>query len=59
MVRHLHRAVGVDLPTAVRMASLTPGKIVGKSREIGSLERDKRADVLLLEERLDGGAAVV
>jgi N-acetylglucosamine-6-phosphate deacetylase len=54
MVRHMHQAVGVDLPTAVRMASLTPAKILGLEGEIGSLEVGKRADVLLL----DGGLKV-
>jgi N-acetylglucosamine-6-phosphate deacetylase len=53
MVRHMHRVVGVDLPTAVRMASLTPARIVGREREIGSLEVGKRADVLLLDEDLN------
>jgi N-acetylglucosamine-6-phosphate deacetylase len=53
MVRHLHQAVGVDLPTAVRMASLTPATIVGKDRDIGSLEVGKRADVLLLGKELE------
>ena len=51
MVRHMHQAVGVNLPTAVRMASLTPAKILGLDSEIGSLETGRRADVLLL----DGG----
>jgi N-acetylglucosamine-6-phosphate deacetylase len=64
MVRHMHRAAGVDLPTAVRMASLTPAKILGLDREIGSLEPGKRADVLLLDEQLNvesvyvGGEAI-
>ena len=49
MVRHMHRAAGVDLPTAVRMASLTPAKIVGIESEVGSLEPGKRADVVLLD----------
>ena len=49
MVRHMHQAVGVDLPTAVRMASLTPARILGLEREIGSLETGKRADFLLLD----------
>jgi N-acetylglucosamine-6-phosphate deacetylase len=54
MVRHMHGAAGVDLPTAVRMASLTPAKILGLDAEVGSLEAGKRADVLLL----DGDLAV-
>jgi N-acetylglucosamine-6-phosphate deacetylase len=49
MVRHMHTAVGVDLPTAVRMASLTPARILGADREVGSLEVGKRADVVLLD----------
>jgi N-acetylglucosamine-6-phosphate deacetylase len=53
MVRHVHRAAGVDLPTAVRMASLTPAKIIGLDREIGSLEAGKRADILLLDQHLE------
>jgi N-acetylglucosamine-6-phosphate deacetylase len=49
MVRHVHRVAGIDLPTAVRMASLTPAKVIGMQREIGSLEVGKRADVVLLD----------
>ena len=52
MVRHVHRTVGVDLPTAVRMASLTPATILGMEREAGSLEAGKRADLLLLDNDL-------
>jgi N-acetylglucosamine-6-phosphate deacetylase len=52
MVRHMHRAVGLDLPTAVRMASLTPARVIGLERDVGSLEPGKRADVLLLDEDL-------
>jgi N-acetylglucosamine-6-phosphate deacetylase len=49
MVRHMHQKAGIDLPTAVRMASLTPATILGQEREIGSLEAGKRADVLVLD----------
>lgn len=49
MVRHMRQNAGVDLPTAVRMATLTPATIVGWNQEIGSLEAGKRADVLLLD----------
>jgi N-acetylglucosamine-6-phosphate deacetylase len=53
MVRHMHQAAGVDLPTAVRMASLTPAKVVGWEAEVGSLEAGKWADVLLLDAGLN------
>jgi N-acetylglucosamine-6-phosphate deacetylase len=49
MVRHIHQQAGVDLPTAVRMGTLTPATIVGWDGEIGSLEAGKRADIVLLD----------
>ena len=64
MVRHMHQQVGLDLPTAVRMASLTPATIIGLQGEIGSLEAGKRADLLFLDAELNvmnvflGGEAV-
>jgi N-acetylglucosamine-6-phosphate deacetylase len=59
MVRHVHQAAGIDLPTAVRMASLTPAKILGLDGEIGSLEAGKRADILLLDKDLQVNAVWV
>src|SRR4029453_11525390 len=53
MVRHMHQQAGLDLPTAVRMASLTPATIVGVQDEIGSLSAGKRADLLLLDAGLE------
>jgi N-acetylglucosamine-6-phosphate deacetylase len=52
MVRHMHRAAGVDLPTAVRMASLTPARILGLERDVGSLDAGKHADIVLLDQQL-------
>jgi N-acetylglucosamine-6-phosphate deacetylase len=52
MVRYMHQAVGVDLATAVRMATLTPAAILGKQDEIGSLLPGKRADLLILDGQL-------
>jgi N-acetylglucosamine-6-phosphate deacetylase len=49
MVRHMHRQVGLELPTVVRMATLTPATIIGLHDEIGSLAAGKRADLLLLD----------
>jgi N-acetylglucosamine-6-phosphate deacetylase len=65
MVRHMHRRVGLDLPTAVRMATLTPATIIGLQDEIGSLAAGKRADLLFLDAELEvtkvfvGGDAVM
>jgi N-acetylglucosamine-6-phosphate deacetylase len=66
MVRHMHQQVGIDLPVAVRMATLTPATIIGLQDEIGSLAVGKRADLLLLDGGLnvtsvfvDGVAAVL
>ena len=53
MVRHMHQQVGLDLPTAVRMASLTPATIIGLEGEIGSLAAGKRADLVLLDRELN------
>lgn len=64
-VRTMHRAAGVPLPEAVRMASLTPAKIIGLDRDIGSLEVGKRADLVVLDAELNvrqvyvGGERVV
>lgn len=53
MLRHMHQQVGLDLPTAVRMASLTPATIIGWQDEIGSLAVGKRADLLVLDAELN------
>jgi len=52
-VRTMHRLAGVPLPEAVRMASLTPARILGLDTEIGSLELGKRADVVVLDGELN------
>jgi N-acetylglucosamine-6-phosphate deacetylase len=53
MVRHMHQQVGLDLPTAVRMATLTPATIVGLQNEVGSLAVGKLADLLFLDAGLE------
>lgn len=64
-LRTMHFAAGVPLPEAVRMASLTPARILGVEAEIGSLEVGKRADLVVLDRDLNvqqvyvGGEAVL
>jgi N-acetylglucosamine-6-phosphate deacetylase len=52
MVRTMKAATPASLPEVIRMASLTPAERVGISRETGSLESGKRADVLVLSRSL-------
>jgi N-acetylglucosamine-6-phosphate deacetylase len=64
-VRTMHHAAKLPLPEAVRMASLTPARILGVEAEIGSLEVGKRADLVVLDNELNvrqvyvGGERVV
>ena len=53
MVRHMHQVVGVELHTAIRMATLTPAKILGLDQSLGSLEIGKQADLVMLTDRLE------
>jgi N-acetylglucosamine-6-phosphate deacetylase len=64
-VRTMHRTAGVPLPEAVRMASLTPAKILGIDKDVGSIEVGKRADLVVMDAELNvrqvyvGGERVV
>lgn len=48
MVRTFQRLTGRPLWEVIRMASLTPARIAGHERDIGSLEVGKKADVVVL-----------
>jgi N-acetylglucosamine-6-phosphate deacetylase len=52
-VRTFHALTGVPLVEVIRMATLTPARIAGRDAEIGSIARGKRADLLVLDERLN------
>ena len=52
-VRTMHGTAGVPLQKAIRMASLTPARILGVEKDVGSLEVGKRADLLVLDEALN------
>lgn len=49
MIRTFQSATGRPLWEVIRMASLTPARIAGRDRELGSLERGKRGDVVVLD----------
>ena len=58
-VFQLHRSYGQSLPKAVSLVTLNPARAVRMENEIGSLEPDKRADVLVVREPEVGAPAVV
>jgi N-acetylglucosamine-6-phosphate deacetylase len=43
----------VPLEVVIRMASLTPARIAGFDRELGSIAVGKRADLLVLDHELN------
>jgi N-acetylglucosamine-6-phosphate deacetylase len=53
MVRTMKAQTSASLPEVVRMASLTPAERTGIAQDTGSLEVGKRADVLVLDRRLN------
>jgi N-acetylglucosamine-6-phosphate deacetylase len=52
-VRTMHRAAKVPLPEVIRMATLTPARILGVDRQVGSLDAGKRADLVVLDKELN------
>ncbi len=52
MVRTMARATKAHLPDIIRLASLTPAERAGVDSEVGSLEKGKLADVLILDQKL-------
>ncbi len=52
-VRTMLKATGAPLHEIVRCASLTPARILGLDRELGSLEPGKRADLLVTDAELN------
>jgi N-acetylglucosamine-6-phosphate deacetylase len=47
------------MSAAVRMASLTPARVLRLDREIGSLEKGKLANLAIFDERFNAVAAFV
>lgn len=50
MVPIVHHEVGIPLPEAVRMASLTPARVIGVDDRKGSLEPGKDADIAIFND---------
>ncbi len=52
-VRNLYRNSELAFYEAIACASLNPAKALGMDKEIGSLEVDKRADIIITDESMD------
>ena len=53
MVRTMKKQTTASLPEVVRMASLTPAERAGADQRVGSLQRGKAANILMLSARLN------
>lgn len=51
-VKNMHKAVGVSLQDAVKMASINPARVIGEDNKLGSLEVGKNADLIVVDDAL-------
>ena len=58
-VHNIAHLVGLPLKDAVRLASLNPAKAAGLDGHIGSLEADKRADLIVIDKEVNLYATMV
>lgn len=65
LVRNMYREIGLPLPTCVKMASLTPARVIGLGDKKGKIEPGYDADLLLFDDNVNvsyvmvGGKTVV
>lgn len=52
-------SLGVSITDAIHMASLVPARAAGIDKECGSIEKDKRADLVAFDEKLNVRLAIV
>lgn len=53
LVRTMHKLAEVKLTDAVRMATLTPARIIGRDAQKGSLAPGKDADIILFDDNIN------
>ena len=52
MVRNLIYTADIPIVDAIKMASLTPAQVIGIDQECGSIAPGKRADLCILDAKL-------
>jgi N-acetylglucosamine-6-phosphate deacetylase len=50
LVRYMTKTVGIPLPEVIRMAALTPARVLSRESEFGSIAPNKSADFVLFDD---------
>ena len=58
-VRNVYHGLGYPLEAAIRMASITPAKVVGIDSYTGSLEVGKAADIAVFDDQINAKETIV
>jgi N-acetylglucosamine-6-phosphate deacetylase len=58
-VRNGINQLGLSIKDAVRMASLTPAEIIGESKRKGSLEKNKDADIIIMDKNINISKTII
>ena len=53
LVRNMYKRVGVPLCDAVKMASLTPARVIGLGSKKGKIEKDFDADLIMFDDDIN------
>jgi N-acetylglucosamine-6-phosphate deacetylase len=52
-VINIKKAADIDLFTALKMASITPAKLLGLDNEIGSIKKGKKANLTVIDQKMN------
>ena len=50
LVRTAYKTAGINLVDVIKMAALTPARVVGLDKQVGSIARGKRANLLIFDD---------
>jgi N-acetylglucosamine-6-phosphate deacetylase len=59
LVRTMIREAEVTLTDAVKMMTRTPARILGVEKELGTIEKGKKADVVLFDDQIRIGMTII
>lgn len=53
LVRTMYKTVGVSISEAIKMMTATPARLIGLDGEVGTLEKGKRADLVIFDDDIN------